>query len=220
MNGSEQIRGKLKALSELDSLLSHLLLERNKEAALSILSEVQEQIKTLTDSIEDVRLLIERGYARFQDVLHYVECDASSRGNKLDDEALQDKFVSSPLQDEPYGDTAASGIPSLASTEVHYYIKYQDHKSKSGCYMSKPDDSDTRFQITVSQSNPLVGILQFYAELDSYEKEGVINGSSTLIERESGPFSSQGYQEEAGEVCLDPASKTWELIKPIKIKCQ
>lgn len=217
MNGSEQIRGKLKALSELVSLRYFLRLEGGKEEILSILSEVQEQIKTLTDSIKKVRLLIEEGYDDIQDALHDVECDASSRGNKLDDEALQDKFVSSPLQDEPYGDTAASGIPSLASTEVHYYIKYQDHKSKSGCYMSKPD-SDTRFQITVSQSNPLVGILQFYAELDSYEKEGVINGSSTLIEREGGPFSSQGYQEEAGEVRLDPANKTWELIKSIKIK--
>lgn len=215
MERSEQIREQLKALSELKSLLSLLLLDENKENALSILSEVQEEIKTLTDSIEEVRLLLERGHARFQEALRYVDCDASSRGNKLDDEALQDKFVSSPLQDEPHGDTAASGIPSLASPEV-FYIKYQDHKSQGGSYVSKPD-SDTRFQITVSQSNPLVGILQFYAELDLYQKSDVINGSSTLIKRERGPFGSQGTHED-GVVLLDPASKTWTLSTPIETK--
>lgn len=215
MNGSEQIRGKLKALSELVSLRYFLRLEGGKEEALSILSEVQEQINTLTDRIEKIHRLIEDWYDDIQDALHYVECDASSRGNKLDDEALQDKFVSSPLQDEPHGDTAASGIPSLASTKV-FYIKYQDHKSKGGYYVSKPD-SDTRFQITVSQSNPLVGILQFYAKLDFHERESVINGSSTLIERERGPFGSQGTHE-VGEVRLDPERKHWELKTPIKIK--
>ena len=111
-----------------------------------------------------------------------LEGDLSNRGNKLDDEPLQDKFVSSPLQDEPHGDTAASGIPSLASTQV-FYIRYQDPKSQGGDYVSQPDHN-TRFQITVSQSDPHVGILQFYDELNKYRKEEIIgNMSYALVEK-------------------------------------
>ena len=47
MNLSEQIQGKLKAISELEVLLYPLLLERDKEGTLSILSEVQERLKEL-----------------------------------------------------------------------------------------------------------------------------------------------------------------------------
>ena len=44
--------------------------------------------------------------------------------------------------------------------------------------------------------------------------------SYALVEKERGWSTghSQGYQEEYGEVHLDPASNTWKLIKAIKIK--
>lgn len=213
MNQSEQIREKLTALSELDGLFNSLLFERDKEESLSILSEAEEQIKTLIGSIEEVRHLIERGHARIQDGLRSHECAPSHRENRLEDDVRK---VESPSlsYEEPPVDTPVMGM-SLPP-EV-FYIKYQDHKSTEGCYVSKPD-GDTRFQITVSQSNPLIGILQFYAEVDSYEKEGVIN-SSMLIKRDREPFgSSQGTLEEDGEVRLDPERKHWELKTPITIK--
>lgn len=217
MNRSEQIQEKLKAISELEVLLYPLLLERDKEGTLSILSEVQERLRELIGKIEKLLQVKENDHDIIQKALRFRECDPSPQGDKLDDEALQDKFVSSSPQDEPHRDTSVAGISSQASTEV-FYIGYRDHKSTEGCYVSKPDE-DTRFQITVPQSNPLVGILQFYAELDSYEKECVIESNSKLIKRDRGPFgSSQGTLEEDGEVRLDPERKHWELKTPITIK--
>lgn len=212
MNRSEQIQEKLKAISELEVLLYPLLLERDKEGTLSILSEVQGRLKELIGKIEKLLQAKENDHDIIQKALRYVECDPSPRGNKLDDDDHKVESSSIP-HDEPPGDTPVMGM-SLPP-EV-FYIKYQDHKSTEGCYVSKPD-GDTRFQITVSQSNPLIGILQFYAEVDSYEKEGVIN-SSMLIKRDREPFgSSQGTYED-GEVRLDPARETWTLITPIRIK--
>lgn len=213
MNRSEQIQEKLKAISELEVLLYPLLLERDKEGTLSILSEVQGRLKELIGKIEKLLQAKENDHDIIQKALRYVECDPSPRGNKLDDDDHKVESSSIP-HDEPPGDTPVMGM-SLPP-EV-FYIKYQDHKSTEGCYVSKPD-GDTRFQITVSQSNPLIGILQFYAEVDSYEKEGVIN-SSMLIKRDREPFgSSQGTLEEDGEVRLDPERKHWELKTPITIK--
>ena len=212
MNRSEQIQEKLKAISELEVLLYPLLLKRDKEGTLSILSEVQGRLKELIGKIEKLLQAKENDHDIIQKALRYVECDPSPRGNKLDDDDHKVESSSIP-HDEPPGDTPVMGM-SLPP-EV-FYIKYQDHKSTEGCYVSKPD-GDTRFQITVSQSNPLIGILQFYAEVDSYEKEGVIN-SSMLIKRDREPFgSSQGTYED-GEVRLDPARETWTLITPIRIK--
>lgn len=212
MNRSEQIREKLKNLSELERLLPSLIDEGDQQ----LVQEVQELLNSLAKKTERVLKMFEIGPDLLQEARSLRECDPSPQANKLDDEAHQDKFVSSSPQDEPYRDPSAAGIPPQASPEV-FYIKYQDHKFREGCYVSKPD-SDTRFQITVSQSDPLVGILHFYAGLDRYDKAGVINGSSTLIEKERGPFGSQGTPEEDGEVRLDPARKTWTLITPIKIK--
>ena len=101
MNGSEQIRGKLKALNELGGLLNPLLFERDKGEALSILSEVQEQIKTLTDSIEEVRFLIERGHARIQDGLRSRECAPSHRENRLEDDDRKVESPSLPYEEPP-----------------------------------------------------------------------------------------------------------------------
>ena len=102
-----------------------------------------------------------------------------------------------------------------------FYIRYQDHKSTEGCYVSKPDDGDTRFQITVSQSNPHVGILQFRDGLDEITKAEIMGSRSyPLIRKESswgGEGRSQGTHED-GEVGLDPELKRWRLITPIKIK--
>lgn len=220
MNLSEQIQGKLKAISELEVLLYPLLLERDKEGTLSILSEVQERLKELKGEIEKLLQAKENDHDIIQKALRYVECDPSPRGNKLDDEALQDKFVSSSPQDELHRDTSVAGISSQASTEV-FYIRYQDHKSTEGCYVSKPDDGDTRFQITVSQSNPHVGILQFRDGLDEITKAEIMGSRSyPLIRKESswgGEGRSQGTHED-GEVGLDPELKRWRLITPIKIK--
>jgi hypothetical protein len=220
MNLSEQIQGKLKAISELEVLLYPLLLERDKEGTLSILSEVQERLKELKGKIEKLLQAKENDHDIIQKALRYVECDPSPRGNKLDDEALQDKFVSSSPQDELHRDTSVAGISSQASTEV-FYIRYQDHKSTEGCYVSKPDDGDTRFQITVSQSNPHVGILQFRDGLDEITKAEIMGSRSyPLIRKESswgGEGRSQGTHED-GEVGLDPELKRWRLITPIKIK--
>lgn len=212
MNQSEQIQEKLKALSELERLIPSLLDEGDKQ----LVQEVLELLNALAEKTERVLKMFEIGSDLLQEARSLREGDPSSRGNKLDDEALQDKFVSSSPQDELHRDTSVAGISSQALTEV-FYIGYKDHKSTEGCYVSKPD-GDTRFQITVSQSNPLVGILQFYAELDSYEKEGVIKSKSMLIERDREPFgSSQGTCED-GEVSLDRESKHWTLKTPIKIK--
>ena len=210
MNRSEQIREKLKNLSELERLLPSLLDEGDQQ----LVQDVQELLNALAKKTERVLKMFEIGPDLLQEARSLRECDPSPRGNKQDDEALQDKFGSSPPKDEPLGSSHAMGM-SLPP-EV-FYIKYQDHKSQGGCYVSKPD-SDTRFQITVSQSNPLVGILHFYAGLDRYDKAGVINGSSTLIEKEMGPFGSQGTLEEDGEVSLDRERNTWRLLTPIKIK--
>jgi hypothetical protein len=213
MNQSEQIREQLNTLSELEHLLPTLLLEVDKQLVL----EVQERLKALTDTTERILQMLEIGSDLLQKARSSLEGDPSSQGNRLDGEDHQDKFVSSSPQDEPHRDTSVAGISSQASTEV-FYIGYRDHKSTEGCYVSKPDE-DTRFQITVPQSNPLVGILQFYAELDSYEKECVIESNSKLIKRDRGPFgSSQGTLEEDGEVRLDPERKHWELKTPITIK--
>lgn len=212
MNQSEQIQEKLKALSELERLIPSLLDEGDKQ----LVQEVLELLNALAEKTERVLKMFEIGSDLLQEARSLREGDPSSRGNKLDDEALQDKFVSSSPQDELHRDTSVAGISSQASTEV-FYIGYKDHKSTEGCYVSKPD-GDTRFQITVSQSNPLIGILQFYAELDNYEKEGVINSNSMLIERDRGPFASSQGTYEDGEVRLDPARETWTLITPIRIK--
>lgn len=212
MNQSEQIQEKLKALSELERLIPSLLDEGDKQ----LVQEVLELLNALAEKTERVLKMFEIGSDLLQEARSLREGDPLSRGNKLDDEALQDKFVSSSPQDELHRDTSVAGISSQASTEV-FYIGYKDHKSTEGCYVSKPD-GDTRFQITVSQSNPLIGILQFYAELDHYEKKDVINSNSMLIERDRGPFcSSQGTCED-GEVSLDPERKFWSLTTPIKIK--
>lgn len=212
MNQSEQIREQLNTLSELEHLLPTLLLEVDKQLVL----EVQERLKALTDTTERILQMLEIGSDLLQKARSSLEGDPSSQGNRLDGEDHQDKFVSSSPQDEPHRDTSVAGISSQASTEV-FYIGYRDHESTEGCYVSKPDD-DTRFQITVSQSNPLVGILQFYAELDGYEKESVIESNSKLIKRDRGPFdSSQGAYED-GAVSLDRELKLWKLITPIKIK--
>lgn len=215
MNLSEQIQEKLKAISELEDLLPDFIKEVDKQVAIESLSEVQERLKELIGEIETISLIIEKGHYFIQKALRSCECDPSPRGDKLDDDDHKVESSSIP-HDEPPGDTPAMGM-SLSSEEV-FYIRYQDHNSTEGCYVSKPDDGDTRFQITVSQSNPLIGILQFYAELDIYEKESVIKINSMLIERDRGPFgSSQGTCED-GEVSLDHGSKHWKLITPIKIK--
>ena len=216
MNQSEQLREKLTALSELDGLFNSLLFERDKEASLSILSEAEEQIKTLIGSIEEVRHLIERGHARIQDGLRSHECAPSHRENRLEDDVRK---VESPSlsYEEPPVDTTSMGMPH--SPKV-FYIKYKDHNSTQGLYESKPEGDDTRFQITVSQSDPHVGILQFYDKLDKDDKDEIIvNMSYALVEKEMGWSTghSQGTHED-GKVRLDPASKTWELTKPITIK--
>lgn len=220
MNRSEQIQEKLKAISELEVLLYPLLLERDKEGTLSILSEVQERLRELIGKIEKLLQVKENDHDIIQKALRFRECDPSPQGDKLDDEALQDKFVSSSPQDELHRDTSVAGISSQASTEV-FYIRYQDHKSTEGCYVSKPDDGDTRFQITVSQSNPHVGILQFRDGLGEITKAEIMGSRSyPLIRKESswgGEGRSQGTHED-GEVGLDPELKRWRLITPIKIK--
>lgn len=211
MNRSEQIQEKLKNLSELERLLPSLLDEGDQQ----LVQDVLEQLNALAKKTERVLKLLEMGSDLLQEARSLRECDPSPRGNKQDDEALQDKFGSIPPKDETLGSSHAMGM-SLPP-EV-FYIKYQDHKFQGGYYESKPD-SDTRFQITVSQSNPLVGILHFYAGLDPFYKEGIINGSSPLIKKGSGPFGgSQGTLEEDGEVSLDRERKHWELKTPIKIK--
>lgn len=215
MNQSEQIREKLTALSELDGLFNSLLFERDKAASLSILSEAEEQIKTLIGSIEEVRHLIERGHARIQDGLRSHECAPSHRENRLEDD---DRKVESPSlsYEEPPVDTTSMGMPH--SPKV-FYIKYKDHNSTQGSYESKPEEDDTRFQISVSQTDPHVGILQFYAGLDEgTEAEIKGNPSYALVKKVMGPFGAQGTLEEDGEVSLDRERNTWRLITPIKIK--
>lgn len=215
MNGSEQIQGKLKALNELEGLLNPLLFERDKGEALSILSEVQEQIKTLTDSIEEVRFLIERGHARIQDGLRSRECAPSHRENRLEDD---DRKVESPSlpYEEPPVDTTSMRMPH--SSKV-FYIKYKDHNSTQGYYESKPEGDDTKFQISVSQTDPHAGDLQFYDGLDMYEKKELKDTPSTLIKKEMRvPFGSTQVTHEDGKVRLDLERQTWTLIDPIKIK--
>ena len=215
MNGSEQIRGKLKALNELGGLLNPLLFERDKEASLSILSEAEEQIKTLIGSIEEVRHLIERGHARIQDGLRSRECAPSHRENRLEDD---DRKVESPSlpYEEPPVDTTSMGMPH--SSKV-FYIKYKDHNSTQGYYESKPEGDDTKFQISVSQTDPHAGDLQFYDGLDMYEKKELKDTPSMLIKKEMGvPFGSTQVTHEDGKVRLDPERKHWELETPITIK--
>ena len=216
MNRSEQIQGKLKVISELEVLLYPLLLERDKEGTLSILSEVQERLKELIGEIEKLLQAKENDHDIIQKALRYVECDPSPRGNKLDDDDHKVESSSIP-HDEPPGDTPVMGM-SLPP-EV-FYIRYQDIKSKAGHYMSKPD-CVTHFQITVCQSDPSLGILQFRDGLDEFTK-GEIQGdmSHPLIRRESswgGEGCSQGTLED-GTVSLTRESEHWSLITPIKIK--
>ena len=52
MNRSEQIQEKLKCLSELEDLLSPLIIEEDKQVAIEGLSEVQERLKELVGKIE------------------------------------------------------------------------------------------------------------------------------------------------------------------------
>ena len=216
MNRSEQIQEKLKTLSELERLIPSLLDEGDQQ----LVQEVLELLNALAEKTDRVLKMFEIGSDLLQEARSFREGDLSSRGNKLDDEALQDKFVSSSPQDELHRDTSVAGISSQASTEV-FYIRYQDHKSTEGCYVSKPDDGDTRFQITVSQSNPHVGILQFRDGLDEITKAEIMGSRSyPLIRKESswgGEGRSQGTHED-GEVGLDPELKRWRLITPIKIK--
>lgn len=216
MNRSEQIQEKLKTLSELERLIPSLLDEGDQQ----LVQEVLELLNALAEKTDRVLKMFEIGSDLLQEARSFREGDLSSRGNKLDDEALQDKFVSSSPQDELHRDTSVAGISSQASTEV-FYIRYQDHKSTEGCYVSKPDDGDTRFQITVSQSNPYVGILQFRDGLDEITKAEIMGSRSyPLIRKESswgGEGRSQGTHED-GEVGLDPELKRWRLITPIKIK--
>lgn len=216
MNRSEQIQEKLKCLSELERLIPSLLNEGDQQ----LVQEVLEQLNALAEKTDRVLKMFEIGSDLLQEARSFREGDPSSRGNKLDDEALQDKFVSSSPQDEPHRAISVAGIPPQASTEV-FYIRYQDHKSTEGCYVSKPDDGDTRFQITVSQSNPYVGILQFRDGLDEIMKAEIMGSRSyPLIRKESswgGEGRSQGTHED-GEVGLDPELKRWRLITPIKIK--
>lgn len=216
MNRSEQIQEKLKTLSELERLIPSLLDEGDQQ----LVQEVLELLNALAEKTDRVLKMFEIGSDLLQEARSFREGDLSSRGNKLDDEALQDKFVSSSPQDELHRDTSVAGISYQASTEV-FYIRYQDHKSTEGCYVSKPDDGDTRFQITVSQSNPHVGILQFRDGLDEITKEEIMDSRSyPLIRKESswgGEGRSQGTHED-GEVGLDPELKRWRLITPIKIK--
>lgn len=216
MNLSEQIQEKLKTLSELERLIPSLLDEGDQQ----LVQEVLELLNALAEKTDRVLKMFEIGSDLLQEARSFREGDLSSRGNKLDDEALQDKFVSSSPQDELHRDTSVAGISSQASTEV-FYIRYQDHKSTEGCYVSKPDDGDTRFQITVSQSNPHVGILQFRDGLDEITKAEIMGSRSyPLIRKESswgGEGRSQGTHED-GEVGLDPELKRWRLITPIKIK--
>lgn len=213
MNRSEQIQEKLKNLSELERLLPSLLDEGDQQ----LVQDVLEQLNALAKKTERVVKLLEMGSDLLQEARSLRECDPSPRGNKQDDEALQDKFVSSPPKDEPPGDTPAMGM-SLPPEVV--YIQYKDIKSKAGHYMNKPD-SETKFQITVSQSDPSLGILQFRDGLDEFSK-GEIQGDMghPLIRRESswgGEGRSQDTYED-GEVRLDPARETWMLITPIRIK--
>ena len=215
MNQSEQIQEKLKTLSELERLIPSLLDEGDKQ----LVQEVLELLNALAEKTERVLKMFEIGSDLLQEARSLREGDPSSRGNKLDDEALQDKSVSSSPQDEPQRDTSVAGVPPQASAEV-FYIQYKDIKSKAGHYMSKPD-SETKFQITVSQSDPSLGILQFRDGLDEFSKREIQGDMShPLIRRESGwggEGRSQGTYED-GEVRLDPERKHWELKTPITIK--
>ena len=216
MNQSEQIREKLTALSELDGLFNSLLFERDKEASLSILSEAEEQIKTLIGSIEEVRHLIERGHARIQDGLRSHECAPSHRENRLEDDVRK---VESPSlsYEEPPVDTTSMGMPQ-ASTVV-YYIDDSNHNSNEGYYKDNPNE-DTRFQITVDQTDPYVGILQFYDRIEEGVKKEFKQASLSLINNVRGqyPGSNTSGSIKDGEVRLDPERKHWELKTPITIK--
>ncbi|WP_455107614.1 hypothetical protein [Porphyromonas sp.] len=216
MNRSEQIREKLTALSELDGLFNSLLFERDKGESLSILSEAEEQIKTLIGSIEEVRHLIERGHARIQDGLRSHECAPSHRENRLEDDDRKVEFPSLSYEEPPV-DTTSMGMPHSPTV---FYIKYQDIKSKTGDYMRKPED-ETQFQITVSQSDPSLGWLQFRDGLDEYSMKEIQGDlAHPLIRKESswgGEGRSQGTPED-GRVSLDRERNTWRLLTPIKIK--
>lgn len=216
MNRSEQIQEKLKCLSELERLIPSLLNEGDQQ----LVQEVQELLNALAEKTDRVLKMFEIGSDLLQEARSFREGDPSCRGNKLDNEALQDKFVSSSPQDEPHRAISVAGIPPQASTEV-FYIRYQDHKSTEGCYVSKPDDGDTRFQITVSQNNPHVGILQFRDGLDEITKAEIMGSRSYPLIRKESSWGSEGRSQgtcEDGEVSLDRESKHWTLKTPIKIK--
>ena len=216
MNLSEQIQEKLKSISELEDLLPDFIKEVDKQVAIESLSEVQERLKELIGEIEMISLVIEKGHYFIQKALRSRECDPSPRGDKLDDDDHKVESSSIP-HDEPPGDTPAMGM-SLSSEAL--YIRSDDHKSTRGYYESKPDEY-TRFQISVYQSDPHVGILQLYDGIDEIEKVELIGGIPTvrLIESEwiGGLGSSQDTLEN-GKVSLDPERKFWSLITPIKIK--
>lgn len=212
MNQSEQIREQLNTLSELEHLLPTLLLEVDKQLVL----EVQEQLKALTDTTERILQMLEIGFDLLQKARSSLEGDPSSQGNRLDGEDHQDKFVSSSPQDEPYRDTPAAGI-SQASMDI-YYIKYSDHNSEEGYYQNNPDE-DTRFQITVSQASPHVGILRIYDEIDDGDKKELMQQKLKLINKVGGLLSGFSIPRsiEEGRVSLDPDCKSWKLETPITI---
>lgn len=216
MNRSEQIQEKLKCLSELEDLLSPLIIEEDKQVAIEGLSEVQERLKELVGKIEMLLQAKENYHDIIQKALRSREQDSSGRGDKLDEE--DHKVESSRiLQDEPPGSSHAMGM-SLSS-EV-FYIRSDDHKSTGGYYESKPDEY-TRFQISVYQSDPHVGILQLYDGIDEIEKVELIGGIPTvrLIESEGiGGLGSSQDTLENGKVSLNPELQVWKLITPITIK--
>lgn len=216
MNPSEQICEKLKTktLGELERQIPLHLFSGDK----LLLQEVQELLKSLADKTERALKMCEIGSDLLQEGRSSLEGDLSSRGNKLDDEALQDKFVSGGPQDEPHRDTLVVRIPPQDSTVV-YYIDDSNHNSNEGYYKDNPNE-DTRFQITVDQTDPYVGILQFYDRIEEGVKKEFKQASLSLINNVRGqyPGSNTSGSIKDGEVRLDPERKHWELKTPITIK--
>lgn len=215
MNRSEQIREKLKTktLSELEGLIPSLLYEGDEQSV----KEVQEQLKALTDMTERALKMLEIGSDLLQQGRPSPEGDLSSRGSKLDVEAHQDKVVSSSPQDELHRDIPVVGMPPQASTVV-YYINDSDHNSEEGYYKDAPNE-DTRFQITVDQTDPHVGILQFYDGIEDGVKKELKQASLRLINNVRGqyPSSNTSGSIENGTVSLDRERKHWKLKTPITI---
>ena len=75
-----------------------------------------------------------------------------------------------------------------------YYIKYSDHNSEEGYYQNNPDE-DTRFQITVSQASPHVGILRIYDEIDDGDKKELMQQKLKLINKVGGCSQVSAYQD-------------------------